>query len=53
MTVEEVEETTNRIEERVRAEMPHMRKIFIEADSKGDMRGVLASAPPKRQGQLH
>jgi cation diffusion facilitator family transporter len=43
MTVEEVEETTNRIEEKVRAEMPHMRKIFIEADSRGDMRGVPAS----------
>lgn len=44
MTVEEVESTTNRIEAKVRAEMPHMRKIFIEADSFGDMRGVPASA---------
>jgi cation diffusion facilitator family transporter len=42
LTVPEVEQVTNRIEERVRAEMPHMRKIFIEADSKGDLRGVLA-----------
>jgi cation diffusion facilitator family transporter len=41
LTVPEVEQVTNRIEERVRAEMPHMRKIFIEADSKGDLRGVL------------
>jgi cation diffusion facilitator family transporter len=41
LTVPEVEQVTNRIEEKVRAEMPQMRKIFIEADSKGDMRGVL------------
>jgi cation diffusion facilitator family transporter len=40
LTVPEVEAVTNRIEEKVRAEMPQMRKIFIEADSKGDMRGV-------------
>jgi len=40
LTVPEVERVTNRIEERVRAEMPQMRKIFIEADSKGDLRGV-------------
>jgi cation diffusion facilitator family transporter len=40
LTVPEVEQVTNRIEEKVRAEMPQMRKIFIEADSKGDMRGV-------------
>ncbi len=40
LTVPEVELVTNRIEERVRAEMPQMRKIFIEADSHGDMRGV-------------
>jgi cation diffusion facilitator family transporter len=40
MPVEEVEDTTNRIEARIRAELPHMRKIFIEADSRGDGRGV-------------
>jgi divalent metal cation (Fe/Co/Zn/Cd) transporter len=43
MKVEEVEDTTNKIEEKVRAEMPMMRKIFIEADSHGDMRGVPSS----------
>jgi hypothetical protein len=31
----------------VRAEMPQMRKIFIEADSQGDLRGVaVAGARP-------
>lgn len=44
LTVEEVEDVTNRIEARVRAEMPQMRKIFIEADSHGDMRGVAKRA---------
>jgi cation diffusion facilitator family transporter len=34
MVVEEIEKTTDEIERRVRAELPHMRKIFIEADSK-------------------
>ena len=49
MTVETVEETTNRIEARVRAQMPQMRKIFIEADSQGDGRGVaLARASTPR-----
>jgi cation diffusion facilitator family transporter len=40
LTVDEVENVTNRIESAIRAKMPHMRKIFIEADSRGDMRGV-------------
>jgi cation diffusion facilitator family transporter len=40
LSVVELEEVTNRIEARIRAAMPHMRKIFIEADSRGDMRGV-------------
>ncbi len=40
MAVEEVETTTNEIERRIRARLPRMRKIFIEADSRGDMRGV-------------
>ncbi len=40
MSVEEVEETTNLIESRIRSQMPQMRKIFIEADSRGDGRGV-------------
>jgi cation diffusion facilitator family transporter len=41
LTVTEVEDVTNRIESVIRAAMPQMRKIFIEADSKGDLRGVL------------
>jgi cation diffusion facilitator family transporter len=40
LTVRQVEDVTNRIEAEIRAVMPHMRKIFIEADSRGDMRGV-------------
>ncbi len=39
----EVEDTINRIEERVRAALPHMRKIFIEPDSRGDGRGLEAA----------
>ncbi len=41
-TVEVVEETTNEMERRLRKELPHMRKIFIEVDSKGDGRGLSA-----------
>jgi cation diffusion facilitator family transporter len=40
LTVEEVELATNGLEARIRAAMPRMRKIFIEADSRGDLRGV-------------
>jgi cation diffusion facilitator family transporter len=40
LTVDQVEDVTNRIEAAIRAAMPHMCKIFIEADSQGDMRGV-------------
>jgi cation diffusion facilitator family transporter len=40
LRVAEVEEVTDRIEARIRSEMPQMRKIFIEADSDGDLRGV-------------
>jgi divalent metal cation (Fe/Co/Zn/Cd) transporter len=40
MVVEEVEDTTNEVERRVREVLPQMRKIFIEADSHGDGRGV-------------
>jgi divalent metal cation (Fe/Co/Zn/Cd) transporter len=42
LRVAEVEEVTDRIEAKIRDEMPHMRKIFIEADSDGDLRGVPA-----------
>jgi cation diffusion facilitator family transporter len=40
LSVGQVEDVTNRIEERIRAAMPQMRKIFVEADSRGDMRGI-------------
>ncbi|HEY6463570.1 MAG TPA: cation diffusion facilitator family transporter [Polyangiaceae bacterium] len=40
LAVAEVEDVTNRIEAEIRGAMPQMRKIFIEADSRGDKRGV-------------
>jgi len=40
MLVEDVEDTINEIERRIRAEMPTMRKIFIEVDAHGDGRGL-------------
>jgi cation diffusion facilitator family transporter len=43
LSVADLEEVTNRIEAKVRAELPQMRKIFIEADSQGDLRGVAAA----------
>ena len=44
LSVAEVEEVTNRIEARVRERLPQMRKIFIEADSRGDMRGIRSAS---------
>jgi cation diffusion facilitator family transporter len=40
MVVEEIEDTINEIERRIRAEMTTMRKIFIEVDAHGDGRGL-------------
>lgn len=40
MTSDEIEACINEIERRVRAELPLMRKIFIEVDANGDGRGV-------------
>jgi cation diffusion facilitator family transporter len=40
LTVQEVEDVTNRIESTIRGKLPQMRKIFIEADSRGDLRGI-------------
>lgn len=40
MVVEDVEETINEIERRIRAKMTTMRKIFIEVDAHGDGRGL-------------
>jgi len=42
LAVGDLEAVTNRIEERIRAALPRMRKIFVEADSRGDLRGVRA-----------
>jgi cation diffusion facilitator family transporter len=35
-----IESATNLIEARIRADLPQMRKIFVEVDSRGDGRGV-------------
>jgi cation diffusion facilitator family transporter len=40
LSVEQVEQATNALEARIRSALPHMRKIFVEADSQGDLRGV-------------
>ena len=40
MKTDEIEECINEIERRIRAELPLMRKIFIEVDAHGDGRGV-------------
>jgi divalent metal cation (Fe/Co/Zn/Cd) transporter len=41
-----VEEVINEIERRIRDKQPEMKKIFIEPDSKGDLRGVEAEPAP-------
>ena len=38
-----IEDVTNEIERRLRAALPKMKKIFIEVDAHGDMRGVEAA----------
>lgn len=48
LSVEQVEDVTNRVEANIRAAMPRMRKIFIEADSHGDLRGTRFPRPPGR-----
>lgn len=40
MKADQIEECINEIERRIRAELPLMRKIFIEVDANGDGRGV-------------
>ncbi len=40
LSVDEVERVTDRLESKIRTAMPQMRKIFVEADSRGDQRGV-------------
>jgi cation diffusion facilitator family transporter len=49
MPVEEVEDVINEMERRIRKQMPQMRKIFIEPDSKGDGRGLPARKKEKRE----
>ena len=41
LSVDQVEQTINEIERRIREEQPNMKKIFVEPDSHGDLRGVL------------
>ncbi len=40
LLVGEVEDLTDEIERRIRVYLPRMRKIFIEADARGDKRGM-------------
>jgi cation diffusion facilitator family transporter len=44
MKVEECEQVIDELERRVRAEVPEMKKIFVEPDARGDMRGVRAAS---------
>ena len=48
MKVSEIEDVTNLLEKKVRAEMPEMRKIFVEADSRGDGRGLVPGMSPHK-----
>ncbi|WP_394822062.1 cation diffusion facilitator family transporter [Pendulispora albinea] len=41
MRVAEIEDATNELEARLRAELPDMKKIFVEPDSRGDGRGLV------------
>jgi cation diffusion facilitator family transporter len=40
LSVQEIEDTTNELERRIRTELPAMKKIFVEVDAHGDGRGV-------------
>ena len=40
MKADDIEECVNEVERRIRAELPLMRKIFIEVDAQGDGRGI-------------
>jgi divalent metal cation (Fe/Co/Zn/Cd) transporter len=46
LTVSEIEDVINEIERRIRGPMPAMKKIFIEPDSHGDLRGVTPEKSP-------
>ncbi len=41
LRVDQIEEVINEVERRLRTRHPEMKKIFIEPDSHGDMRGVV------------
>lgn len=41
LSVSQVEDVINEIEEKIRARVPAMKKIFVEPDSRGDLRGVV------------
>jgi cation diffusion facilitator family transporter len=45
-TLEQVEDTTNEIERRLRERLPELKKIFVEPDSHGDLRGVARARAP-------
>src|SRR5262249_13800347 len=45
-TLQQVEDTTNEIERRIRGELPAMKKIFIEPAPKGALRGAVRAAQP-------
>lgn len=51
MTAKTIEETINEIERRIRAELPLMRKIFIEVDANGDGRGLVRARTAWEQRQ--
>jgi hypothetical protein len=46
-----IEDVTNRIEAKIRAELPAMRKIFVEVDAHGDGRGVARLREVARRAQ--
>lgn len=43
MKAPEIEECINEMERRIRAELPLMRKIFVEVDARGDGRGIASA----------
>lgn len=50
LTVDELEESINEIERRVRGEMPQMKRIFVEPDSKGGFTEGVAREHAKGEG---
>ncbi len=50
LSVGRLEEVINEVERRIRGAEPQMKKIFVEPDSRGDGRGVVAPAAPAREG---